>query len=79
MMIVMKFIWIAPFIEVLSAEHQGKYIIRHEKRNKSTLKRVNLINGGNKQVKLDQIMHHHEDKPMIYLHLDCLVLAHSPT
>lgn len=75
----MNFISIAPFIQVLSAEQRGKYIIRHEKSNKSTLKRINLTNEGNKQVKLDEITHRLKEKPMIYLHLDCLVLPHSPT
>lgn len=68
MIIVMNIICIAPFIQV-----------PNNKSNKSTLKRINLINGGNKQVKLDQIMHRLKDKPMIYLHLDCLVLPRSPT
>lgn len=79
MIIVMNFICITPFIQVLSAEQQGKYVIRHKKSNKSASKQINLIDGGNKQVQLDQIMHRLKDKPMIYLHLDCLVLPHSPT
>lgn len=50
MITVMNFICIAPFIRVLSAKQQGKYIIGHKKSNKSALKTINLINGGNKKL-----------------------------